>query len=166
MAEGNDDFATWILSQGGDADIIAILSRSGFNSKLALRYLDLTSDDGRQLRDELNYGQMCFISGLVDQLQPESSASTRNPYSNVIKRATGMTGKKGAIRECLEKLFNFGGNTASKQATESGDQAENTSKPSHPTTSFSRKKRKGKGKAGPMPGKNKGDETEGCMPAM
>ncbi len=40
-------FADWVISEGGDQNLLDFLSEKGFASKLSLQYLDLKSDDGQ-----------------------------------------------------------------------------------------------------------------------
>ena len=59
------DFSKWVLENGGNEQIVSFLKSRGFTSKLSLQYLDLGSEDGRLLLQDLSIGQKCLLHGLV-----------------------------------------------------------------------------------------------------
>ena len=59
------DFSKWDVANGGNEQILSFLESRGFTSKLSLQYLDLDSEDGQLLLQDLSIGQKCLLRGLV-----------------------------------------------------------------------------------------------------
>lgn len=133
--------------------MLAFLVSRGFTSKLSLQYLDLESDDGQLLLEDLSIGQKCLLRGLVKLCArpsptEESKASTSSACGAVADkaRAIGAKGKDTAFRVKLNKLFNFGDSTSSKKMKmEHDDSEDNDFRPSLKCFG-ARSKDKGKGK--------------------
>ena len=61
--------------------VVRILFNHGFTSKLSLHHLDLESSDAKSLVENLNYGQKCFVQGLVKLCGTQNDDSKPNPYA-------------------------------------------------------------------------------------
>ena len=79
-ARSTSEFSDWVCVNGGSDEIVRILSDHGFSSKLSLRHLDLKSSDAKALVDKLNYGQKCFVQGLVSLVPRPRPAFRRLQY--------------------------------------------------------------------------------------
>ena len=160
-ATSTSEFSDWVCVNGGSDEIVRILSDHGFSSKLSLRHLDLKSSDAKALVDKLNYGQKCFVQGLVKLCTEAQKDAKPNPYSVGIGKAhsLGSKAKSGTLREKLNKVFHFsskndGESSSSKITTEPSSQPttddEFTPVPSYP------RKRKSKHSGSQVVGKGKG----------
>ena len=155
------EFSDWVCMNGGSDEKVRILSDHGFSSKLSLRHLDLESSDVKALVDKLNYGQKCFVQGLVKLCTEAQKDAKANPYSVGIGKAhlVGSKARSGTLREKLNKMFHFsskngGESSSSKIATEPSSQPttddEFTPVPLYP------RKRKSKHSGSQVVGKGKG----------
>ena len=82
FASSTDDFFKWIVSNGGDADIVEKLQSNCFTSKLSLSNLDFSSPDASQFIQSLNVGQKCLVQGLVKLLNPDAERKVLPNVSN------------------------------------------------------------------------------------
>lgn len=117
FASSTDDFFKWIVSNGGDADIVEKLRSNGFTSKLSLSNLDFSSPDASQFIQSLNVGQKCLVQGLVKLLNPDAERkvlpNVSNPYAAGSSKASSLSDSTSSgsctIKSKIGKLFNFGG---------------------------------------------------------
>lgn len=89
------EFGDWVRDNGG-------------NDQLSLHHLNLESRDAKSLAEKLNYGQKCFMQGLVRLCEAHNDAKA-NSYGFAIGRARSLKGKTGTLKEKLHKVFNFSG---------------------------------------------------------
>jgi hypothetical protein len=139
MAERNleDLVNTWLRNNEADEDLIQILRNNGFNSKLSLENLNLESPESSSVLSQLNYGQTCFLRGLVRKLQVDS------PYSPAVKTANSIAKCSGSLKEKLGKLFHHSTNVAVESPSSSQFRGSSSQFiPSHQSVGS---KRKGKG---------------------
>ena len=115
MATGGvETFEEWVKSNGGDEEFLSLLTECGFTSKLSLGFLDLDSDDGKRIQENMNYGQRCLLYGLI-KLCPKAVSSPRpsehveDSYSSGVIKSQSLLSctKKQGIKQKLGKLFNF-----------------------------------------------------------
>ncbi len=62
-AKPEQSFSEWVKENGGNDSFVSILAQFGFSSRLSLKFLDLTSEDGEKLTGELRtgYQQWCEL---------------------------------------------------------------------------------------------------------
>lgn len=173
-ASTRSEFSDWVCKNGGNDEIVRILNDHGFSSKLSLRHLDLESSDAKSMVEKLNYGQKCFVQGLVRLCEETHKDPKANPYTFGIGKAhsLGSKAKSGTLREKLNKVFHFSG----KNGSESSNSKVATEPSSQPTTddefipvpSYPRKRKSkhsgsqvvGKGKGSSKPAKKKVKEQK------
>ena len=103
----SDDFAAWIVENGGDDDLVGRLKSNGFNSKLSLSNLDLSSTDAAPFVRQLNYGQRCLLKGLTKLCGGKDSENNSISYESVATKSVGLANKSVSIKEKIGKLFHF-----------------------------------------------------------
>lgn len=54
-------FLEWVKANGEDDEFVSTLANAGFTSYLSLRFLNVGSEDGKQLCEGLNFGQRCLL---------------------------------------------------------------------------------------------------------
>ena len=93
-----------------------LLQANGFNSRLSLGNLDLTSPDASSFLDQLNYGQKCLLKGLTKLCRAPSG--DKASYETAASKAAGlsMASKNASIKEKIGKLFHF--DTGSKSRSD------------------------------------------------
>ena len=158
-ANSTSEFSDWVCKNGGNDEIVRILNDHGFSSKLSLRHLDLESSDAKCLVEKLNYGQKCFVQGLVKLCTEAQKDAKANPYTVGIGKAhsLGSKAKIGTLREKLNKVFHFssknGGESSSSKITTEPSSQPTTDDEFTPVPSYPRKR---KSKHSQVVGKGKG----------
>ncbi len=85
------DFRDWLDCKGADDDFISRLYESGFTSKLSLRFLDISSEDGKALCGVFNYGQRCLLTGLIELCKKDVTAPAGNFTPDPFKIASAVS---------------------------------------------------------------------------
>ncbi len=104
------DFKDWLCSNGADDDFIGRLYESGFTSKLSLRFLDISSEDGKALSGVFNYGQRCLLTGLIQLCKKgvgvAASASnfTPDPFKIASSVSKGIASRSSEVSSLFPQM--------------------------------------------------------------
>ena len=103
---GTTTFVEWVISHGGDSELLDVLKGNEFNSRFSLKNIDFNCPEGSRLFSQLNYGQ-----GLVDiaNHDQDSKVTPLNSYTTGASKAAELrrAGASQSLKQKLGKLFNF-----------------------------------------------------------
>lgn len=122
-------FDDWIMENGGGVELLDVLKKNGFSSKLSLRKMDFDCPESQEMLKALPYGKRCLLKALLEDLLKEDVESPQpvigtgsGRYSTGATRAASLVVSGNStsnlqtnIKDKIGKLFHF--HTASSSSS-------------------------------------------------
>ena len=106
----DEDFSALVKVNGGNEELVEILKGYGFTSKVSVAFLNIESDDGREMISHLTLGHKCCLQALVGMAKNSlcKADSDQNVYTSATKQSFGLADKPTqSLKSRLGQLFGF-----------------------------------------------------------